>query len=221
MNPAIIIGIIVLCACLISSSVGGYLVMNASPAPEPDTGTPPPPPVGVEGCMDSTATNYSPSATEDDDSCLFDRKAVFKFNGNDGKVGCFKTNINNSLIQGECSPELEQYEIDVIANSSGTITDVKTCFVEDGTVTYDSSTGSWVPSTTKKSIKIGDGTDPSVCKKYTVVPAGDGTIGTIGGKRLVGYAYNLDAGTALQALVNGDEALTANQPPVKLHLVPK
>ena len=73
MKPAIIIGIIVLFACLISSSVGGYLVMNSSPAPEPETetGESTPPPAEVDGCMDELADNYALAATEDDGSCTY------------------------------------------------------------------------------------------------------------------------------------------------------
>jgi len=81
MNPAII-GIILLVCCLISSSVGGYFVMNASPAlapepeteaPEPETEAPEPEEEVINGCMDNTATNYDPDANEDDGSCTFTR----------------------------------------------------------------------------------------------------------------------------------------------------
>ena len=153
MQPAIIIGIIVLCVCLISSSVGGYLVMNASPAPEPeeDTTTPPPatssPPLPgcmspgaenynkdateddesctypVQGCMDSTATNYSPAATEDDGTCIYTK--TFDIRSNDK---CVRKGVVNGLFRGDWFPFLEDNSnpcltFDINTNKDGNIVD--------------------------------------------------------------------------------------------------
>ena len=147
MSPAIIIGIILLCVCLISSSVGGYLVMNASPAPEPETETetetsgctspgaenynedatkddgsctyP------VRGCMDSPATNYSPSATEDDDSCTYNN--LFNFKSNDDPAKCIYTQSDGDGrvlykdISGDSSESCTAFNI--IVDKNGNITD--------------------------------------------------------------------------------------------------
>ena len=66
MKPEVIAGIALLVCCLSSSSAGGaYFMMNSSPEPETTSKK-----KKVPGCTDSTATNYSPEATEDDGSCI-------------------------------------------------------------------------------------------------------------------------------------------------------
>lgn len=52
---------------------------SPEPEPEPEPGPAPGPAPGpekVKGCMDSTATNYSPEATEDDGSCEYSGKFI-------------------------------------------------------------------------------------------------------------------------------------------------
>ena len=225
MKPAIIALILLLCCSLISSSAGGYAVMNSSPSPEPEkkkVPSPEPEKKKVPGCTDPNANNTSPGADEDDGSCLYDRKAAFKFTGNDGgKMGCYYKNEKSELIQEECSPELEQAEFDVITNSDSDITEVKTCFVEDDVMTYNQATGKWDKvSSTRKSIKIGDENEPGTeCKMFRAGPIMGGD--TIGDKRIIGYSRNLNSGSPIVTLVDNDEPISDAYAPVKLHLIPQ
>lgn len=217
MKPVIIILIIAIMCCSLSGSAGGaYFMLNSSPAPEPEKKPEKEP---VPGCTDPNANNTSTEADEDDGSCMYDRKAVMKFTGNDGKMGCYK-NQNSTLIQAECSPELEQVVFDVITNSDSDITKVNTCFVEGGVTTYNPNTGEWKESSTEKSIKIGDENEPGTdCKIFKHGPVGGGDV--IGDKRIFGYSYNLGTGSPLMALVSNEEAIPNGYAPVKLHLIPQ
>lgn len=86
MSKAVLILAVVCCFLLVSGSIGGILYWKRCdlelvdcPSPEPEK---------VKGCTDSAATNYSPSANEDDGSCEY--SADFKFVVPDGpsKILC-------------------------------------------------------------------------------------------------------------------------------------
>jgi len=66
-GPIIAIVILIVCLFLVSSSIGGYFIMNSSPEPEPEKEEE----TAVKGCTSPEAENYNPDATEDDGSCRY------------------------------------------------------------------------------------------------------------------------------------------------------
>ena len=213
MKPEVIAGIAAVVCCLSSSGVGSYFIMNSSPEPEPE----PEPEVEkkvpgcmnenatnynpsatkddgtciIKGCMNKNATNYNPSATkddgtciikgctdspamnynpdaeEDDGSCLYDRKAVMKFIDINGTPVCWEIDDANYFRMADCSPELEQAELDVLTNSAGDITDVKTCFYQYYIPDKDIMFHKAVP------VPRNEDPDGNKCLKYKVGVGGD------------------------------------------------
>lgn len=206
MNNGVLIAMILCCFLSVSGGIGGGLYWKRCdiglvdcPAPAEKE------PEKIPGCTDLDANNTSPEANEDDGSCLYDRKAVMKFTANDGTPGCWKTTDAYNFIQAECSPELEQFELDVITNSVGDITDVKTCFYLYGF----GGSATWYRSVANN--------ETDECLKYK--SGGEDSPDTIDDSPVFADGTNADAGSLL--FVYSENRNGYVPVPIKLHLIPQ
>ena len=189
------------------------MVMNSSPAPDlvkEPVKKPVKEPVKepVPGCTDPNANNTTTEADEDDGSCMYDRKAVMKFISNDytDTPGCYFSDFAGFISQYECSPEIEQFELDVTTDSAGAITDVKTCLYP-----YSFQNRSYPMYTSTANTTPGG----DECSKYK--SGGENSPDTI--DDLPVYAHgdvNKTVGLTTNYLNSDDDRV-----PVKLHLIPQ